>query len=119
MKKMELNHQDWKPLVLTRKPFAPVKKQPAPSHTAKVANATDVVPLIRVDAVFAKKIVETRVHKQLTRKQLAQLLSIAESILADCETCGVKPSNAIMNKLHNYVNKNHPQIKNSDPQVKR
>lgn len=108
---MELTHQDWKPLVLTRKPAMPKKKPTAPpNHMTKVANATDVVPLIRVDAAFAKKLVETRVHKQLTRKQLAQLLSIAESILADCETCGVKPSNAIMNKLHNYVDKYHPDI---------
>lgn len=113
---MELNHQDWKPVVLTKKRTATVKKQTAPpTHMTKVANATDVVPLIRVDAAFAKRIVETRVHKQLTRKQLAQLLSIAESILADCETGGVKPSNAVMNKLHNYVNKNHPDIKNSNP----
>lgn len=93
-----------------------IKPKPKPktniSHSTKIANAEEVIPLTKVDPLFAKKIIETRIHKKLSRKQLAQLLSIPEVTLAECEKCGNKPGESIMNKLHNYVNKNHPDRKN-------
>lgn len=104
-----MNHQDFEPVTWTRekdskKNIIPKKNNNA-SKLNKIDKSNDIVPLNKVDPILAKRCTEARIKKNLTRKQLANLLSISETYLNDYENCGKKPDSKIMNKIQNFVNK--------------
>lgn len=105
-----MNHQDFKYITWDRKSengpkqIVPKKNETA-SKMNKIDKSDDIVPLSKVDPTLAKRCTEARIKKNLTRKQLAAQLSIAETYLNDYENCGKKPDSKIMNKIQNFVNK--------------
>ena len=104
---MEYHHQDWEPVVWTK------RSSPIPSKSVKYDNdpmkklekSTDIEEIKKVDPETSKKIIQARIKKKMTRKQLAQYLSISETFIIDCETCQKRPNEKIMNKIMNFVNK--------------
>ena len=102
-------HQDYEPVTWTRekdskKNIIP-KKNDTASKLNKIDKSDDITPISKVEPNLAKRCTEARIKKNLTRKQLAIQLSIAESYLNDYENCGKKPDSKIMNKIQNFVNK--------------
>jgi ribosome-binding protein aMBF1 (putative translation factor) len=82
----------------------PVKKYEK-TFLQRVDAADEIIPVKTVDPNLAKKLIEARRIKNLTRKQLAHQLSIAEEFIADFETNKKKPSNQVMNKITAFINK--------------
>ena len=75
------------------------------THLQKIEQSDDVIPIKTVDVNMGRKLIEARRIKNLTRKQLAQQLSIAEEFIADFENNKQKPGNQVMNKIIAFINK--------------
>ena len=74
-------------------------------HQQKIDQSNDIVPINKIDPKLAKRCVEARLKKNLTRTQLANQLSISEAYVNDFENCGKKPESKVMNKILNFINK--------------
>jgi ribosome-binding protein aMBF1 (putative translation factor) len=100
-----MDHQDWKPVVFDKP--KQIKKPIIHPQTLlqKIEKTDEIIPLKTVDPKMANKLVLARTTKKLTRKQLAQQLSISENFITDFETCKKKPDDKIMNKILNFINK--------------
>lgn len=94
------HHQDWEPVVWKKK-----KEYTPPQQLNYKKEEDDIKEIKHVDKITAQKIIEARIKKKMTRKQLANFLNIAEKFIEECETCKTRPNEKIMNKIMNFVNK--------------
>lgn len=103
-----MEHQDWTELRWDRskdpKKILPSQKSSDDARHLQKIQQEDFVPTKTVDKQLGQKCTLARTQKGLTRKQLAQRLSIPENYIHDFETGGKKPTGTIMNKIINFMN---------------
>ena len=86
-----MNHQDWLPIVLKNK-VVPIKKETIlrkkviDNSSVILDENEEVVKIKTVPREISNLIVNARVTKKLTRKQLANQLNLKEDIIADIES---------------------------------
>ena len=115
-----MNHQQWDPIVLTSKNpkksetrttvlKSSVIKQSNPVKMEKIydPNNPDAEPItkpVMIDSEFGKQIVAARCAKKLTQKELANKISIPESIIKDYEKGQGVRNGAYISKIKNFLN---------------
>lgn len=97
-----MSHQDWTPVVIHKKKSSSpdggqVSKSISKPHT-RVDDGEIVKPKY-IDREFSQQVVKARVEKKLTRKQLAQMLNITETVVADVETGNALHNGPLVDKL--------------------
>jgi ribosome-binding protein aMBF1 (putative translation factor) len=115
-----MNHQQWDPIVLTSKNpkksetrttvlKSSVIKQSNPVKMEKIydPNNPDTEPItkpVMIDSEFGKQIVAARCARKLTQKELANKISIPESIIKDYEKGQGVRNGAYISKIKNFLN---------------
>jgi len=104
-----MEHQDWKE-IKWEKNTAPSKmihpkKSNHEMHQIKLDKSDDIVVIKNVDKHLSQKCIEARRVLGITRKQLAQRLSISENFINDFEMSKKKPEDKVMNKIINFIDK--------------
>ena len=103
-----MDHQDWTPITLN-KTNGPVikeiveKKKPTSNPSVKLDENDEVVSIKKVPKDIAQLIINARVAKKLTRKDLANNLSLQETIIADIETCKAIYDGNLIAKIKKYL----------------
>lgn len=113
-------HQDWTPVVLKKKSAQPViVAQKRDSTTAaSVSTATNKPawkiekqvdgdagkPLTYVSREDARKIIEGRVARKLTQKELAIAMNMNHKDIQDIESCHAVENKMILAKIKRYLN---------------
>lgn len=86
-----MNHQDWTPVTLN-KTNGPIvkeiieKKKSTSNSSVKLNENDEVVSIKTVPKEISQLIINARVTKKLTRKDLANNLSLQESVITEIET---------------------------------
>jgi ribosome-binding protein aMBF1 (putative translation factor) len=109
-----MNHQDWEPIIIKKNTTADAteKKHHQKQGTGQNINDDDEVPKVRfIDKDFSNQVEKARLAKGWTRKQLAQNMMIAETIVTEVETGKAVYNGNIVNKFKTYlgINKNTPK----------
>jgi ribosome-binding protein aMBF1 (putative translation factor) len=115
-----MNHQQWDPIILTSKnpkkseTKTTVLKSSVIKHSNPVKmekiydpNNPDAEPIIKpvmIDSEFGKQIAAARCAKKLTQKELANKISIPESIIKDYEKGQGVRNGAYISKIKNFLN---------------
>lgn len=89
------HHQDWEPIVLTKK--RPVSAPPIP--TPKKEPSIEEKQLKTVPVHMAQEIAKARTSLGLTRTQLAQKINEKVSVVNDIETGGCVYNHVHVNKI--------------------
>ena len=92
-----MDHQDFKVVVLRKKPNSP-PKQNVPKNVEKKDDGEIVIPKT-FTAEFGRKLASLRVEKNLKRKDLALKLNLKESVIADIENGKQIYDGGIVHKL--------------------
>lgn len=101
---MSLEHQNWDIIYVKLDQYKKDKKEDkiktkkGPSNSLSKTDL-DTFKNKKVDANFSKKIIQSRNKKNLTQKQLAQIINVKPAIINDYESGKAIPNSAILNKL--------------------
>ena len=87
-----MNHQDWNQITINKTNGPIVKeiverKKNTKNTSVKLDENEEVISIKMVPKEIAQLIINARVSKKLTRKELANNLNLQESIITDIETC--------------------------------
>lgn len=103
----ELSHQDWKPITLSKQTKAPAKVARPSNTLSKVQRqaltSDDPGKIETIDRAISQRIQQGRAAKKFSRKQLAQLISEKETLLADYENGKAIPNANIINKIEKVL----------------
>tara|TARA_R110001599_G_scaffold101423_1_gene259409 strand:- start:335 stop:658 length:324 start_codon:yes stop_codon:yes gene_type:complete len=101
---MSLEHQNWDTIYFKldqhnkEKKEDKLKNKKGPSDSLSKTDL-DTFKNKKVDANFSKKIIQSRNKKNLTQKQLAQMINVKPSVINEYESGKAIPNPAILNKL--------------------
>ena len=112
-----MNHQDWTPVILTKKPeknisnntlrsgnFATrTKHNPNAQHLTKIAEETETFKIKKVSSSMGKEIQKGRLAKKMTQKQLAQAINVTPKVISDFESGKAVKNEAVKRKIANYL----------------
>jgi ribosome-binding protein aMBF1 (putative translation factor) len=107
-----MDHQDWDPIIIKKNTTSTDKKHHQKQGTGQKINDNDEVTKIKfVDKEFSNQVVQARLAKGWTRKQLAQNMMIAETIVADVETGKAVYNGNLVSRFKTFlgINKNTPK----------
>jgi len=101
-----MEHQDWKILYVKK----PNKKPNKDNNLSKKgpSNSLDKTDIDsfknkKINSDISKKILQNRNSKNLTQKQLAQLINVKPSVINDYESGKAIPNPSILNKLKKII----------------
>ena len=100
-----MNHQDWDPVILTK------KTKPNPIITPKKPKEDEEFDIPKINADLKNKIQQGRIAKKLSQKALATQLSIPVKIIVEYENGKAIPNNEFIAKLERFLNIKLPRIK--------
>lgn len=106
-----MDHQDWTPVTLN-KTNGPVvreiveKKKSFRNPSVKLDENDEIVSIKKVSKEIAQLIINGRVAKKLTRKDLANNLSLQESIITDTINFRVWSEENIVEYIKDYIEVN-------------
>lgn len=98
------SHQDWKTVVLKQQPVA----KPAPQKTFELSREQKIEkqieddtkkPLNYVSREDANLVIQGRIGKKWTQKQLAQHLNLQEKDIKDIECCKMVENRQLLAKI--------------------
>lgn len=114
--------QDWKPVVLHKKPEPPKKGVFAPGtyitvatgrngqrrdydprKQAKIANETESFKIKRIDRATANQIQQARQAKKLTQKELAQKMNVPLTVVSQYEIGTAVYDGAMLQKFKKFL----------------
>jgi ribosome-binding protein aMBF1 (putative translation factor) len=109
-----MDHQDWKPVILHKKPTAAPQKKPPTSHTGPTGNMERKykedefgMPITKgLPEGFGKRMQQARTAKKITQDRLAQLISERVQVVKEYESgkvANVKQST--ITKLEKHLGK--------------
>ena len=100
-----MEHQDWK-ILYVKKPNKNNKNnnssKKGPSNSLDKTNI-DSFKNKKISSDISKKILQNRNSKNLTQKQLAQLINVKPSVINDYESGKAIPNPSILNKLKKII----------------
>lgn len=117
-----MSHQDWNPVIFNKPKPLPNNKQsninlesskPRIVVTQRDRNldSTEVEALPKIDIELKKAIQQGRQAKNLTQKELAQLVGVQQSEITNYENGKAIPNNQFIAKLEKSLNCKLPRIK--------
>ena len=97
--------QDWEPVIIRKTTTKTTTNKPhVVSKSNQVKSLESDEPTLKyIDKEVSQKIVDARVAKKLSRKQLAQGLMIPESVVADYETGKAIYNGAMISRFKKYL----------------
>ena len=107
-----MSHQDWTPVVINKTLNNNTEKKPQSTLTnqqkALLSDDGEIHKVKYIDRELAQQIIQARVAKGLSRKQLAQALAVQECIVADYENAKAVYNGAMVNRFKTFlgINKN-------------
>jgi len=131
-----MEHQDWKPIFLTRKKTESDKKREGRYKTVrnnsggknsnnkgnvKYSEDGAIAPPKKVTSHLKKQLQKARLDKKLSQKELATKCNITETIIKSYENGTAVPNGSIMNKMSKVlgVNLSNKPKKESKKKLKK
>jgi len=99
-----MNHQDWNIIGWDK---TEKKKEKKCKQENSNINFEDNKKIKNTDKSLGQKLIQTRIKKEWSRKQLAQYLNIAETFIIDIENGKKQPSSTILNKVNVFIQQNN------------
>lgn len=90
-----MEHQDWDPVVLYKKPTLPANKH---ASSAKSDEELGPPPTISVD--HRKRIFNARIQARMSQEKFAKALSISPKLIKEWEQGKGKPNPQQLQKIH-------------------
>ena len=111
------HHQDWTPVILTKKPEQSVsnntlrsgnfatrtKHNPVAQHLTKIEGETETFKIKKVSSSVGKEIQKGRLAKKMSQKQLAQAINVAPKVISEFESGKAAKNEAVKRKIANYL----------------
>lgn len=100
-----MEHQDWTPIVIRRKPTEEEKKERKTARESAVhaARAAEVEDEAKTPTGLARekamRIQQARLASGMKQSDVAKALNIAPRVYADIESGKIKPTGAVMNAI--------------------
>ena len=112
-----MNHQDWTPVILTKKPEKSIsnntlrsggfatrtKHNPNAQHLTKIAGETETFKIKKVSSSIGKEIQKGRLAKKMTQKQLAQAINVVPKVINEFESGKAVKNEGVKRKIANYL----------------
>ena len=97
-----MEHQDWKILYVKKPNKNNNSSKKGPSNSLDKTDI-DSFKNKKISSDISKKILQNRNSKNLTQKQLAQLINVKPSVINDYESGKAIPNPSILNKLKKII----------------
>lgn len=100
-----MEHQDWKTLYVKKPNKNNKNNNSSKKGPSNSLDKTDIDSFKnkKINSDISKKILQNRNSKNLTQKQLAQLINVKPSVINDYESGKAIPNPSILNKLKKII----------------
>lgn len=100
-----MEHQDWKTLYVKKTNKNNKNNNSSKKGPSNSLDKTDIDSFKnkKISSDISKKILQNRNSKNLTQKQLAQLINVKPSVINDYESGKAIPNPSILNKLKKII----------------
>ena len=112
-----MNHQDWTPVILTKKPEKNIsnntlrsgsfvtrtKHNPNAQRLTKIEGETETLKIKTVSSSIEKEIQKGRLAKKMTQKQLAQAINVTPKVINEFESGKAVKNESVKRKIANYL----------------
>jgi putative transcription factor len=113
-----MNHQDWTTVILTKnseklyteKQIKEYEEKQKQKLEKKKEKENEIQKPLKVNYEFKKALMQARLSKKISQKDLANKLNVPLNTISDYENGKIVPNNAFISKMEKVLNVKLPRI---------